>query len=161
MKFKNNTKLRYKTIQGLRSFKDVLPPKIKRIIINKGEIYSKTLDNWRYLVGNDFFKICYPNSFKKSNKVVGNTLAIMVKRGHEIDLEYSKKKIMDRMNAYFQKPVVERIKFTSFHDEKPIKEENEPKTYVTNNRFKKKINDIKNNKIKKSLIELTKVFKQK
>ena len=89
MKFKNNTKLRYKTIQGLRSFKDVLPPKIKRIIINKGEIYSKTLDNWRYLVGNDFFKICYPNSFKKSNKVVGNTLAIMVKRGHEIDLEDS------------------------------------------------------------------------
>ena len=101
MKFKNNTKLRYKTIQGLRSFKDVLPPKIKRIIINKGEIYSKTLDNWRYLVGNDFFKICYPNSFKKSNKVVGNTLAIMVKRGHEIDLEYSKKEIINKINIFF------------------------------------------------------------
>ena len=39
------------------------------------------------------------------------------------------------------------------------------KTYmeknVTNNRYKKKINDVKNEKIKKSLLELTKVFKEK
>ncbi len=65
------------------------------------------------------------------------------------------------MNNYFQNPVVERIKFISFHEEKPTKKENKPKTYVTNNKFKKRINDIKNNKIKKSLMELTKVFKQK
>ena len=34
-------------------------------------------------------------------------------------------------------------------------------TSVTNNKFKNKVNDIKNGKIKKSLIELTKVFKKK
>ena len=32
---------------------------------------------------------------------------------------------------------------------------------MTNNRYKKKINDVKNEKIKKSLLELTKVFKEK
>ena len=37
-----------------------------------------------------------------------------------------------------------------------IKEKN-----MTNNRYKKKINDVKNEKIKKSLLELTKVFKEK
>ena len=161
MQFKNNSKQRFGSIQGLRSFKDTLPKNIKKVINKRGHIYSETLNNWKYIAGKDLFEVCYPKAFKNSNKFGVSTLLIMVKRGHEIDLEYSKKKIMDRMNAYFQKPVVERIKFTSFHDEKPIKEENEPKTYVTNNRFKKKINDIKNNKIKKSLIELTKVFKQK
>ena len=42
----------------------------------------------------------------------------MVKRGHEVDLEYSKKEIMDKMNNFFGKTVVEKIKFTSFDDEK-------------------------------------------
>ena len=159
MKFKNNTKLRYKTIQGLRSFKDVLPPKIKRIIINKGEIYSKTLDNWRYLVGNDFFKICYPNSLRKSNKVVGNTLMIMVKRGHEIDVEYSKKEIINKINIFFGYKVVEKIRITTFEGE--IENNKEKKNTVTKNKFKKKIHDVKNEIIKNSLLELTKVYKKK
>ena len=38
---------------------------------------------------------------------------------------------------------------------------NEKKDNVTNNKFKKKIVDVKNEKIKKSLMELTKVFKQR
>ena len=44
----------------------------------------------------------------------------MVKRGHEVDLEYSKKEIMDKMNNFFGNSVVEKIKFTSFEDEKKI-----------------------------------------
>ena len=159
MKFKNNTKHRYKSIQGLRSFKDVLPQKIKRIIINKGEIYSKTLDNWRYLVGDDFFKICYPNALKKSNKVVGNTLSIMVKRGHEIDIEYSKKNIMDKINVFFGYKVVEKIMIKTF--EGKIKAGKDKKNNVAKNKFKNKIYDIKNETIKNSLLELTKVYKIK
>ena len=43
----------------------------------------------------------------------------MVKRGHEVDLEYSKKEIMDRMNKFFsKKKLLEKIKFISFDDEK-------------------------------------------
>ena len=161
MQFKNNSKQRFGSIQGLRSFKDTLPKKIKKVINKRGHIYSETLNNWKYIAGEDLFKVCYPKAFKNSNKFGVSTLLIMVERGHEVDLEYSKKKIIDRMNNYFQNPVVERIKFISFHEEKPTKKENEPKTYVTNNKFKKRINDIKNDKIKKSLMELTKVFKQK
>ena len=69
MRFKSNTKQRTKTIQGLRSFKNTLPTKIKKIIVKKGHIYSETLDNWRYIVGNDLFKVSYPKSFKNSNKL--------------------------------------------------------------------------------------------
>ena len=92
MQFKKYTKQRKRGIQGLRSFKDTLPKNIKKVINKKGHIYSETLGNWKYIVGEDLFKICYPKSFKNSNRFGASTLSVMVERGHEVDLEYSKKK---------------------------------------------------------------------
>ena len=162
MQYKKYTKQRTNSIQGLRSFKDTLPKNIKKVINKKGHIYSETLNNWKYIVGKNLFKVCYPKSFKNSNKFSESTLMIMVKRGHEVDLEYSKKEIIDRMNSFFGYLVVKKIKFTSFDDQKKnlYKEDGYQKN-VTNNKYQKKVNDVKNEKIKKSLIELTKVFKLK
>ena len=161
MQFKKYTKQR-NSIQGLRSFKDTLPKNIKKVINKKGHVYSETINNRKYIVGENLFKVCYPKSFKNSNKFGVSTLLVMVKRGHEVDLEYSKKEIMDRMNAFFGNTVVEKLKLTSFSDEKKIIFENEElKKNVTNDKYKVKINNVKNEKIKKSLLELTKVFKIK
>ena len=161
MQFKKYTKQR-NSIQGLRSFKDTLPKNIKKVINKKGHIYSETLNNWKYIVGENLFNVCYPKSFKSSNRFGVSTLLIMVKRGHEVDLEYSKKELMDKMNSFFGYSVVEKIKFTSFNNEKNFSLKSSiQKNDVTNNKYKTKINDVKNEKIKKSLIELTKVFKQK
>mgnify|MGYP001449978129 CR=1 FL=1 len=160
MQFKNNTKQRFKTIQGLRSFKDTLPKNIKKIIKKKGHIFSETLSNWKYIVGDELFQICYPKSFKNSNKLGVSTLQVMVKRGHEIDLEYSKKKIMDKMNSFFGYTVVEKLKFISFDDSQTkFKKVEGDNIGVTNNKYTDKINDIKNDKVKKSLLEMTKLFK--
>jgi hypothetical protein len=162
MQYKKYIKQRTGSIQGLRSFNDTLPKNIKKFINRRGQIYSETLNNWKYIAGENLFKVCFPKSFKNSNKFGVSTLLVMVQRGHEVELEYSKKEIMDRMNAFFKDEVVERIKFTSFNDEKKINDVKvEPKTNVTNNKYKFKINDVKNEKIKKSLLELTKVFKEK
>ena len=162
MQFKNNTKRGNTTIQGLRSFKDTLPKNIKKIINKKGHIYSETLGNWRYIVGDDLFKVSYPKTFKNSNKFGVSTLIVMVKRGHEVDMEYSKKDILDKMNSFFGYLVVEKLKLVSFdngqkkHSTKEINQEN-----VTINKYQSKINDVKNDKIKKSLMELSKVFRGK
>ena len=162
MQYKKYIKQRTGSIQGLRSFNDTLPKNIKKFINRRGQIYSETLNNWKYIAGENLFKVCFPKSFKNSNKFGVSTLLVMVQRGHEVELEYSKKEIMDRMNTFFKDEVVERIKFTSFNDEKKINDiKIEPKTNVTNNKYKFKINDVKNEKIKKSLLELTKVFKEK
>ena len=161
MQFKKYTKQRNGSIQGLRSFKDTLPKNIKRVINKKGHVYSETINNWKYIVGENLFDICYPKSFKNSNRFGVSTLSIMVRRGHEIDLEYSKKKIIDNMNSFFGYLVVEKLKFTSFDNENKINLNNNQKKNVTNNKYKKKIDDVKNEKIRKSLIELSKVFKKK
>ena len=162
MQFKKYTKQRNRSIQGLRSFKDTLPKNIKRYINKKGHIYSETLNNWKYIVGENLFKFCYPKSFKNSSRFGVSTLIIVVKRGHEVDLEYSRQEITDKMNNFFGYSVVEKIKLISFDDEKKnFTNKKYVNKYVTNNKFQKKINNVKNQKIKNSLLELTKVFKEK
>ena len=162
MQSKKYTKQRNRSIQGLRSFKDTLPKNVQKIINKKGHIYSETLNNWKYIVGESLFKVCYPKSFKNSNKFGSSTLSVMVKRGHEIDLEYSKKIIMDKMNLFFGYSVLEKLKLITFDDEMNILSKvNKKKENVTNNKYEKKIKNVKNEKIKKSLYELNKVFKEK
>jgi len=160
MQFKNSSK--QGNVQGLRSFRDTLPKNVKKIINKKGHIYSETLNNWKYIVGEELFKTCYPKSFKNSNRFGVSTLLVMVKRGHEVELEYSKEKIMDKMNSFFGYSVVEKLKFISFDDDQNILLEGKnKKKNVTIKKYENRLNDIKNDKIKKSLLELTRVFKQK
>ena len=85
-----------------------------------------------------------------------------VKRGHEVELEYSRKDILEKLNNLFGYSVVEKIKLTSFDDEKIEPSANDENYYdVTNHDYQKKINSVKNEKIKKSLMQLSKVFKRK
>ena len=162
MQFKKYTKQRNKSNQGLRSFKDTLPKNIRKVINKKGHIYSETLSNWKYIVGKNLFEVCYPKSFKNSNRFGVSTLQIMVRRGHEIDLEYSKKDIINNMNNFFGYNVVEKIKLISFEDErKVLLNKNNYVESETNDKYQNRINDVKNEKIKKSLIALSKVFRKK
>ena len=159
MNFKYNTKQRTKSVQGLRSFKDTLPQEAKRILNKKGQIYSNTLDNWKFLVGKELFNVSYPRSFKNS-KINGSCLNIMVKRGNEVDLEYSKKEIIKKMNIFFGYNVVDDIKLKTFEGEfEKIKEDKI--NNATKSKHIKQITNIKNDKIKKSLLELNKIFKSR
>ena len=154
-----NSSHRSKVIQGLRSFKDTLPTKIKKIINNKGTIYPEILDNWKHFVGNDLFKFSFPIKYKNSNKINNSTLEIMIKRGKEIDIEYSKNKIIDKINAYFGYKVLEKIKIVTFDRDETYNEE------VISNESKKKfhsnIKNVKDESLKRSLSNLIKVFKSK
>ena len=162
MLFKKYSKQRNGVIQGLRSFRDTLPKNIKKIINKKGHIYSETLNNWKYIVGDKLFKVCYPKSFKNSNRFGVSTLTIMVKRGSEVDIEYSKKEILNKMNNFFGYSVVEKLKLITFDDSNNlISLKNKDTNDVTINKYQNQVKNIKNDKIKKSLLELVKVFKKK
>ena len=160
MQYKNNTKQRFNTIQGLRSLKDTLPKNIKKVINNRGQVYSEILNNWKIIAGENLFKFCYPKSFKNSNKFGVSTLLVMVKRGHEVEMEYSKNEIIKKINIYFNDRIVEKIRLITFDGNQKIFKREIIKD-VTKNHYTKKIADIKNEKIKKSLLELTRVFREK
>ena len=67
------------------------------------------------------------------------------------------------MNNFFGDTVVEKLKLASFNDEYNLENNNKAfiEKNVTINKYQKKIDNVKNEKIKKSLVELTKVFKEK
>ena len=142
MQYKSNFKQRYRSIQGLRSFKDTLPTKVKKILKKKGHIFSETLDNWWYIVGDELFKVCYPKSFKSSNKFGASTLSIMVKRGHEVEMEYSKNEIIKKINIYFNDRIVEKIKLITFDGSQKIFKREIIKD-VTKNQYTKKSQILK------------------
>ena len=116
MRFKNYTRQRKKPIQGLRSFNDSLPKDIKKIIINKADIYSKIIDNWKKIVGTDLFEACTPISFKSLNNSKVKLINISVKRGKEIDVEYSRKVIIDKINTFLGYKFVNSIKLNTSKD---------------------------------------------
>ena len=134
--------------------------KIKRTIHNKANIYSKIIDNWKNIVGENLFSACFPKSFKSFNNSEIKRLNIMVKRGHEVDVEYSKKTIISKINSFVGYEFINKIKIITFEEEnekmvkKKIFEEN-------NSKFVSKISKIRNDKIKNSLVELNKFFKKK
>ena len=154
-----NSNQRSKVIQGLRSFKDTLPTKIKKIINKKGTIYPEILDNWKHFVGNDLFKSSFPIKYKNSNKINNSTLEIMIKRGKEIDIEYSKNKIIDKINAYFGYKVLEKIKIFTFDRDETYNEEEI--SYESKKKFHSNIKNVKDESLKRSLSNLIKVFKSK
>ena len=158
MQFKKYTKQRSRSIQGLRSFKDTLPIKVKKIINKKGSIYPEILNNWKYMVGKDLFNICYPNKFKSSNSLRGSTLEIMVNRGCEVNVEYSKKTIINKINSFFGYVAVERLKIIAF--EKNEKNNLEKIKIGTKKNFSKNLQNIKNTNLRNALIDLIKSYKQ-
>ena len=83
----------------------------------------------------------------------------MVKRGHEVEMEYSKNEIIKKINTYFNEMVVEKIKLITFDSNQQIFKK-EIKKDVAKSQYTKKITNIKNEKIKNSLLELSKLFKK-
>ena len=161
MNSKNYNKNNRKFIQGLRSFKDILPSKIKKIINKKGQIYLETLDNWRNFVGNDLFNISFPKSYKNENKLQSSCLTVMVKRGNEVNFEYSKNIVIEKINSFFGFEAVKSIKLVSFEEISEKFIEKQSLDNVTKNKYKKQISGIKNEKIKNSLSELSRVYKKR
>ena len=83
----------------------------------------------------------------------------MVSRGSEVDVEYSKQNIIDKLNSYLGYEAVNSIKIETF--EKEILGKNIKKKHVTKNNYSKKIYTVKNEKIKNSLLEFEKFFRIK
>ena len=101
MHIKNNIRQNTFYIQGLRSFKNSLPKNVKKILNKKGLVYYEILNRGNYLVGNEISKVSFPKTFKPSRKNAPGTLIINVQRGNEINIEFNKNKIIEKINSYF------------------------------------------------------------
>ena len=161
MHIKNNIKQKTFYIQGLRSFKNSLPKNVKKILNKKGFVYSEILNRWNYLVGNEISKVSFPKTFKPSGKNAPGTLIISVQRGNEINIEFSKNTIIEKINSFFGYKILNNVRLETFNN---LKENiNKKKMHISTNtkeKFKDSLKSLNNEKIKKSLIELINVIQK-
>ena len=158
MHYKQNNKESKTYVQGLRSFGNTLPRGVKSILRKNGYNYSEIISKWNMLLGNDISSCSYPKSIKMTKGDKNGTLVLAVKRGNEIDIEYSKKEIINKINSYFGYKLINEIRLETFNSEtKKAKNKNVLGKYSKN--FEKKINEIKNENIKNSLSKFLDIIK--
>jgi len=158
MHHKQNNKESRTYVQGLRSFGNTLPRGVKSILKKNGYNYSEIISKWNMLLGNDISSCSYPKSIKMTKGDKNGTLVLAVKRGNEVDIEYSKKEIINKINSYFGYKLINEIRLETFNSEtKKAKNKNVLGKYSKN--FEKKINEIKNENIKNSLSQLLDIIK--
>ena len=156
---KQNNKESKTYVQGLRSFGNTLPRGIKQILKKNGYNYSEIISKWNLLVGKDISNYCYPKSIKMSRENKNGTLFLLVERGNEINVEYSKKDIINKINSYFGYQLINEIRLQTFS---PKNKKEKEKNIISNvpKKFETKINEIKNKDIRDSLSQLLKIVKK-
>ena len=110
MQFKSNNRYRRKSTQGLRSLGDSLPKIVRDKIIKKSDTYAKLLNNWDKLADNEIHKFCKPVSITNIGDSSIKILNIKVTPGKEVDVEYARDDIIKKINIFFGKKIVNKIR---------------------------------------------------
>ena len=158
MHYKQNNKESKTYVQGLRPFGNTLPRGLKGILKKNGYNYSEIISKWNMLVGKDIAQYAYPKSIKMKKRDSNGMLVLAIKRGDEINVEYSKKNIIDKINSYFGYKLISEIKIETLNS-KNKKVQNKNKLDKFSKNFQEKIDQIKNENIKNSLFQLFKAIK--
>ena len=101
----------------------------------------------------------YPKSIKMTRGDKSGTLILSVERGNEINVEYSKKEIISKINSYFGYKLVGEIRLQTFNSTNK-KEKEKNILGKPSNKFKEKINEIKSKDIRDSLSQLLDIAKK-
>ena len=157
MHHKANNKESKTYVQGLRQFGNTLPRGIKDILKKNGYNYYEIISKWNKLVGKNISDIANPKSIKIKKGDTSGSLILSIKRGDEINIEYSKNEIINKINSYFGYKFIDKILINVANAEsKKIKKSTNSNKSSKN--FNEQISKIKNTNIKDSLSELLKVF---
>ena len=106
---KNNNKT-HTYIQGLRPFSSSIPRTLKKHLRKGGYNYSNIVDNWTKMVSKEISDACYPLTAKIGKEMRDGTLVLNVIHGKELNVEYKKNEIIDKINSFFGYNCVKQVK---------------------------------------------------
>ena len=154
----NNKEIR-SYLQGLRPFKTSIPKNVKKILNKKNDIFHEILGKWSNIVGKKISKVSSPTVIKFSRDNKNNSLTMTIDKGSEIEIEYSKNIIIEKINNYFGYNLIKEIILKSKLI--TINKKNKSNFNINKlNKISKKLNLIKNDKIKLSLERLISELKK-
>ena len=156
---KNNNKTQT-FIQGLRPFSNSIPKSLKKHLKKGGYNYSNIVDNWTRIVDAKISNNCYPSTVKMNKDMKDGILVLNVIHGKEIEIEYNKNEIIDKINAYFGYNCIGKV-ILKIVENKIEKSKRVYPKIKSSEKIIEKIKEINNEQLKNSLKNLLKAFNEK
>ena len=159
MHSKNNNKTQT-FIQGLRPFSSSIPKTLKKHLRKGGYNYSNIVDNWTKMVSQKTSDACYPNTVKMGRDMRDGTLVLNVIHGKEMQVEYEKAEIIDKINSFFGYNCISNVTLKIVQDKIIFNKKVFPK--IKNlSKIEEKMKKVSNEELKISLKNLIKAFNEK
>ena len=156
---KNNNKP-HTFIQGLRPFSSSIPKTLKKHLKKGGYNYSSIVDNWTKMVSKEISDTCYPVTLKMEKGMRDGTLILNVIHGKEIEVEYAKNDIIDKINSFFGYSLIKKVTLKVIQDK--IIRNNKILPKIKNlNKIEEKMNKINNSQLKNNLNQFLKAYNEK
>jgi hypothetical protein len=159
MHSKDNNKLKNFT-QGLRPFSSSIPKTLKKYLKKGGYNYSNIVDNWTKMVSKKISDSCYPITVKMGKEMRNGTLVLNVLHGKELEIEYAKKEIIDKINSFFGYNCINKIMLKIVQENIKTRKNKFPKIKDLS-KINQKIEKINNDQLKSSLNNLLKAYNEK
>ena len=153
---KNNNKTQT-FIQGLRPFSSSIPKTLKKHLRKGGYNYSNIVDNWTKIVSKKISDSCYPHNIKMGKEMKNGILVLNVIHGKEMEIEYNKKEIIDKINSFFGYNCIDQVKLKIVQEKIELNKKVFPKLKDFS-RIEEKMNKINNSELKSSLNNFLKAF---
>ena len=158
MHSKNNNKSQT-FIQGLRPFSSSIPRTLKKHLRRGGYNYSNIVDNWTKMVSKKIADACYPITVKMGKEMREGTLVLNVIHGKELEIEYEKNEIMDKINSFFGYKCISNVVLKIVQDTvKPKKNFPKIKDF---SKIEDKMSKVNDDTLKSSLNNFLKAFNER
>ena len=106
---RNNNKSELFT-QGLRKLSITLPKTFKKTLGKQGQQFSSLIKNWEKIVGKNIAQLCYPLKIMLIKHQNIHRLYLNVYHGNELEIEYQRNDIINKINHFFDKNIISEIK---------------------------------------------------
>ncbi len=112
------------------------------------------------MVSKEISDACYPLTVKMGKEMKDGTLVLNVIHGKEMEVEYGKKEIIDKINSFFGYNCISQITLKIVQDTIMTDKKVFPK--INNfSKIKKKMNKVNNKELKSSLNNFLKAFNER
>jgi hypothetical protein len=156
---KNNNKTQT-FIQGLRPFSSSIPKTLKKHIRRGGYNYSNIVDNWTKMMSKEISDASYPITVKMGKDMKDGNLILNVIHGKELEVEYKKKEIIDKINSFFGYNCINKVTLKILQNR--IKSNSKVFPKIKNfSKIEEKMNKVNNVELKSSLNNFLKAFNER
>jgi len=156
---KNNSKS-HSYIQGLRPFSSSIPKTLRKHLRKGGYNYSNIVDNWTKMISKEISDACYPLTVKMGKEMKDGTLVLNVIHGKELDIEYKKNEIIDKINSFFGYNCIKKVTLKVVSN-KIIRQRKVLPKIKDFKKIDEKIKKVENNQLRSSLSNFLKAYDER